>query len=148
MVSNVRRAGIGVGILAVLLGLTLSALLMLMATAPAPAQTAAACEEQFAALQQDTEAVLITGKNDDKIAKERQGLLNLVADAQYLASIGKTSDAVKKLGDFTVKVDQLEAAGRISDISPVSAGDLRSDAQATITCLQGSEASTTVGAVN
>jgi hypothetical protein len=135
-VSNVR-AGIGVGVLGILLGLTLSALLMLMSTAPAPAQTAADCGFQFTALQEDTDAVMITGKDDEKVAKERKGLQNLVADAQYLASIGKTADAVKKLSDYTVKVDQLEAAGRIS---AESADLLRSDAQATITCLQGSTA--------
>ena len=78
-----------------------------------------------------------------RIDKERAELLKLIDDAQALASIGKTSDAVKKLSDFTVKVDQLEAAGRIS---AESAGLLRSDAQATITCLQGSTASTAVGA--
>ena len=145
MVSNVRTAGIGVGLLGVLLGLTLSALLMLMATVPAPAQTAADCGFQFTALQNDTNEVIITGKDDAKVEKERKGLQNLVADAQYLASIGKTSDAVKKLNDYTVKVDQLEAAGRIS---AESADQLRADAQATIICLQGSEVSTTVGAVN
>jgi hypothetical protein len=42
------------------------------------------------------------------------------------------------LGDFTVKVDQLEAAGRIR---AESADLLRSDAEATIACLQGSTAS-------
>jgi hypothetical protein len=62
--------------------------------------------------------------------------------AETLASIGKTSDAVKKLSDFTVKVDQLEAAGRIS---AESANLLRSDAQVTIDCLQGSDASTAEG---
>ena len=64
---------------------------------------------------------------------ERDGLLKLVDDAKGLASIGKTSDAVKKLSDFTVKVDQLEAAGRIS---ADDANLLRRDAQATIGCLQ------------
>jgi hypothetical protein len=137
-VSNVR-AGIGVGIF---LGLTLSALLMLMATASAQAQTAGTCQEEFTVLRTHTETVPITG---GKVDKERAGLLKLVNDAETLASIGKTSDAVKKLSDFTVKVDQLEAAGRIS---AESADQLRSDTQATIVCLQGSDASTTLGAVN
>jgi hypothetical protein len=135
-VSNVR-AGIGVG---VLLGITLSALLMmLMTTAPSQAQTAGTCQDKFTVLQADTESVTIMG---GKVEKERAGLLKLVNDAQALASIGKTSDAVKKLSDFTVKVDQLEAAGRIS---ADSANMLRSDAQATIICLQGSDASTAEG---
>jgi hypothetical protein len=136
-VSNVR-AGIGVG---VLLGLTLSALLMLMATAPSQAQTTGVCEDQFTLLRDDLdpESLPITG---GKIDRERAGLVNLVNAAEDLASKGKTSDAVKKLSDFTVKVDQLEAAGRIST---ESANLLRSDAQATIDCLQGSDASTAEG---
>ena len=137
--SNVR-VGIGVG---VLLGLTLSALLMLMATASAQAQTAGSCQEEFTVLRSHTETVPLTG---GKVEKERAGLVKLVNDAETLASIGKTSDAVKKLGDFTVKVDQLEAAGRID---AESAAQLRSEAQATIVCLQeGSDASMTVGVVN
>jgi hypothetical protein len=136
-VSNVR-AGIGVG---VLLGLTLSALLMLMATAPSQAQTTGVCEDQFTLLGDDLdpESLPITG---GKVDRERAGLVNLVNAAEDLASKGKTSDAVKKLSDFTVKVDQLEAAGRIS---AESANLLRSDAQATIDCLQGSDASTAEG---
>jgi FIMAH domain len=131
-VSNVR-AGIGVG---VLLGLALSALLILMAmmaTAPAQAETTGDCKvESFNKLQGDITTVPIT---DGKVGKEHAGLVKLVDDAQYLASIGKTSDAVKKLSDFTVKVDQLEAAGRIS---AESANMLRSDAKAIISsCLQG-----------
>ena len=136
--SNVR-AGIGVG---VLLGLTLSALLMLMATASAQAQTAGTCQEEFTVLRMHSETVTITG---GKVDKERAGLVKLVNDAETLVSNGKTSDAVTKLGDFTAKVDQLEAAGRID---AESADQLRSEAQATIVCLQGSDGSTTVGAVN
>ena len=133
--SNVR-AGIGVS---VLLGLTLSALLMLMATAPSQAQTQGVCNIQlrFNELREDTEFVPIAGKDDVKIQKERDGLLKLVDDAEGLVSDGKTSDAVKKLSDFTVKIDQLETAGRIS---AESANELRSDAQATIVCLQDSTA--------
>ena len=138
MVSNVR-VSIGVGLL---IGLTLSALLMLMASSPSQAQTEGSCEVQFTKLRTDTNTVAITG---GKVDKERAGLLKLVDDAQALASIGKTSDAIKKLSDFTVKVDQLEAAGRIS---AEDAELLRSDAQETIDCLQDSEASTAVGATS
>jgi hypothetical protein len=103
---------------------------MLMATAPSQAQTTGTCQEEFTVLQTDTEAVTITG---GKVDKERAGLLKLVNDAETLTLNGKTSDAVKKLSDFTVKVDQLEAAGRIS---ADDANLLRRDAQATIGCLQ------------
>jgi hypothetical protein len=125
------------------LGLTLSALLMLMATAPSQAQTADDCQgfDVLRAHLEDPEhnpdgvGVPITG---GKVDKERAGLLKLVNDAEALALDGKTSDAVKKLSDFTVKVDQLEAAGRIS---AESADLLRHDADATIECLQSSTAS-------
>ena len=93
------------------------------------AQTAGNCQDLFNVLREDTLSVTITGKSDDKFEKECAGLLKLV----------------KKLSDFTVKVDQLEAAGRIS---AGSADQLRSDAQATIACLQGSDASTAEGATS
>ena len=96
------------------------------------------CQDQFAQLRADTQSVPITS---GKVDKERAGLVKLIDDAQGLASIGKSSDAVAKLGNFTVKVDQLEATGRIS---AESAELLRSDAQAAITCLQGSASSTAV----
>ena len=121
------RAVMGAGIL---LGLVLS-LMFWVGAAPAQTQTSP-CQDQFAKLRAEVQSVSIEGA---KAEKERAGLLKLVDDAQNLASIGKTSDAVTKLNNFTVKVDQLEAAGRIS------AGDaelLRSEAQATIACLQGS----------
>jgi hypothetical protein len=128
-VSNVR-AGVGIG---VLLGLTLSALLMLMVTAPSQAQTTGTCQDRFTVLREDLnpKSVTITG---GKVDNERAGLQKLVTDAEGLVLKGKTSDAVKKLSDFTVKVDQLEAAGRIST---ESAEQLRLDAQATISCLHG-----------
>jgi hypothetical protein len=125
MVSNVR-VGLGATLL---LGLTLSALLMLMATAPAQAQTDGVCEVQFNELRTDIASLPITG---GKVEKERAGLQNLVTDAEDLASIGKTSDAVKKLSDFMVKVDQLEAAGRIS---ADSADMLLAKAGAVIDCI-------------
>ena len=127
------------------LALMLLAAVTLAEAATIDAQTAGNCQDQFNMLREDTLSVTITGDKDDKIGKERAELLNPVDGAQGLAPIGKTSDAVKKLRDFTVKVDQLEAAGRIS---AESADVLRSDAQATIACLQGPDASTAVGATS
>ena len=131
MSSNLRL-GASVG---VMWGVALFIVVALAGAAGVDAQTAGVCQDEFGVLRADTQRVAITG---GKVDKERAGLLKLVDDAQSLASIGKTSDAVTKLGDFTVKVDQLEAAGRIS------ADLLRSDAQAAIACLQGS--STAAGA--
>ena len=110
-----------------------------MATAHAQAQTTGDCQVELSnKLQKDIAFVpiTVTGKNSENSEKadnERAGLQKLVTDAEGLVLKGKTSDAVKKLSDFTVKVDQLEAAGRIS---ADDANLLRRDAQATIGCLQ------------
>src|SRR5215218_4338398 len=91
------------------------ALVLLAAVALASAATTGAqtnpCQDQFTVLQADTQSAPITG---GKIDKERAGLFKIIDDAEALVSDGKTSDAVTKLRNFTVKVDQLEAAGRIS----------------------------------
>jgi|SRR5215208_1662099 len=99
-----------------------------------PAAAATTCQEQFDLLEADTQSVVITA---GKVDKERAGLLKLGEDAEALAALGKTSDAINKLLDFEVKIGQLEAAGRIS---AESAAQLRGDAEATIACLQSSSA--------
>jgi hypothetical protein len=111
--------------------LIVAALSVLTVAVPTQAQIVASCADQFGELQDATQAVPNTG---GKVDKERAGLLKLVDDAEALAKIGKTADAVTKLGNFTVKVDQLEAAGRIS---AESATELRKEAATTIACLQG-----------
>lgn len=98
--------------------------------AGAPAVAATACEDNFDLLRAGTQSVVITAGKADK---ERAGLLKLIGDAQALAEGGKTADASKKLLDYEVKVDQLEAAGRID---AESAARLRGEAEATIACLQ------------
>ena len=114
--------------------IALAALAFASGPATAPAAAATTCQEQFDLLEADTQAVAITG---GKVDKERAGLLKLVADAEALAALGKTSDAITKLVDYEVKVAQLEAAGRIT---VASAAQLRADADATIACLQSSSA--------
>ena len=114
--------------------IALAALAFASGPATAPAGAATACQGQVEMLRAGTEAVVITG---GKVDKERAGLHKLIDDAEALAAQGKTSDAVTKLRDFEVKVDQLEAAGRIS---AGSAPQLRGDAEAIIACLQSSGA--------
>ena len=127
MVRGLRMFGFVVALLVPLL----IAVVTTTAARPAAAQSATPCLDQFTVLRTHTKDVSITG---GKVDKERAGLVKLVDDAQALASIGKTADAVTKLRNFTVKVDQLEAAGRLS---AESAAQLRTDAAATIACLQG-----------
>lgn len=114
--------------------IALAALAVASGPATGPAAAATACQGQFDLLRTGTQAVVITG---GKVDKERAGLLKLVEDAEALAAQGKTSDAITKLRDFEVKVNQLEAAGRIS---AESAAQLRGDAEGTIGCLQSSSA--------
>ena len=114
--------------------IALAAVAFASGAATAPAAAATTCQEQFAQLEADTQSVAITARRADR---ERAGLLKLIEDARALAALGKNSDAVTKLLDYEVKVDQLEAAGRIS---AESAAQLRTDAEATIACLQPSSA--------
>ena len=119
------------------------ALLLLAAVALASAATTSAqiipCQDQFTLLRADTESVEITSSKSGREERERAGLLKIIDDAKSLVEVGKTLDAVTKLRNFTVKVDQLEAAGRIS---AEDADQLSIDAQATIACLEASTSST------
>jgi hypothetical protein len=112
--------------------IALAAVALASGSATAPAAAATTCQEQFAKLKADTQSVTITS---GKVDKERVGLLKLIDDAEALAALGKNSDAITKLLDYEVKVDQLEAAGRVST---ESAAQLRTDAGAAIACLQSS----------
>lgn len=51
----------------------------------------------------------VTASVTSLTAKEQQGLLNIVAAAKSKYLSGKTGDALQKLGDYGVKLDQLDA---------------------------------------
>jgi hypothetical protein len=126
-VSNVR-ASIGVS---VLIGLTLSALLMLMATAPAQAQTLEeGCQAEITALRSETDnATTFLGKN---AAKNEEGLLLKLDNANAKLGEGKYEDAIQKLTDFKNTVSALNAGGKID---PDDASDLIVGADAAIDCV-------------
>jgi hypothetical protein len=117
------------------LSLALLALMSVPATAvlgtAAVAQTQSDCQAQIASLRTASSTVAISGKNADK---DRAGLVNTLGAASAELTKGKNADAVKKLTDFKVKVQQLVEAGRIS------AGDatsLNSQADSAIACING-----------
>ena len=96
--------------------------------------TTAECLTQIDALISRTGNPLstpISGKNAE--LKERPGLIATLTAARSLLEIAKPLDAVKKLQDYIVKVEQLAAAGRLTaDV----ASALITGAQAAIDCIQ------------
>ena len=74
------------------------------------ATVASECQAQIDALIALTQAAPITSKNPER---DITGLVKILSDAKSVLSIGKNADAVKKLTDYVVKVEQLEAAGRL-----------------------------------
>ena len=104
---------------------------LVAATPAAAAQTQNDCETQIASLRTASGAVAISGKNADQ---DRASLTKTLNAASTELAKGKNADAVKKLGDFKVKVGQLAEAGRISnaDAAPLTAG-----ADAAIACING-----------
>lgn len=101
----------------------------------AVAQTAADCEAQIAGLRDTVTGTEITGKNADR---ERDSLLRTLQAASTELGKGKNADAVTKLGDFKVKVQQLADAGRITS---TDAATLTTQADAAIACINGLSAS-------
>jgi len=100
-------------------------------TSPVVAQTPADCEAQIANLRSEVSGLAISGKNAEK---DRAGLTGKLNDASTELGKGKNADAVKKLGDFKVKVGQLAEAGRISS---GDAASLTAKADSAIACLNG-----------
>jgi hypothetical protein len=83
-------------------------------------------------LSTDVANVTITTGKDEKDKKERAGLVNLVADVTALLDARKTADALVKLANLQMKVDELAAANRIS---AESAALLTADIDAATACV-------------
>ena len=92
------------------------------------------CQAQIETLIDDIvvhEAAPITSKNS---ARDRAGLVKILSDANELLSIGKNADAVKKLTDYIVRVEQLKAAGTLD---AAHADPLIARANDAIVCING-----------
>ena len=95
----------------------------------ASAETVADCQAKIATLRAQTAGVPITGQNAEK---DRATLLDKLDQASAKLQLGKNADAVAKLEDFKVKVQQLEAAGHVS---PEDAQSLIAGADDAIACI-------------
>jgi hypothetical protein len=94
------------------LALAIGALLLSFPAAPsASATTVTECKALIDSLISETQAVTITGQNADK---DRAGLLGKLSNAEIKLDQAKFSDAIQKLNDYIAKVEQLIAAGHIS----------------------------------
>ena len=100
-------------------------------SAPAAAQTQSDCQAQITSLKSASSTVGITGKNADR---DRASLVKTLEAASMELAKGKNADAVTKLGDFKVKVQQLADAGRISS---TDAASLLAQADSAIACING-----------
>ena len=107
------------------------ALAMLVAAPLANATTVSEAQALIASLKTKTETVAISGKSAE--TKDRPGLLGKLNEAGLKVDQAKFCDAVQKLNDFKVKVNQLIAAGRINqDPEQGTTGqELLADADAT-----------------
>ncbi|GGI48290.1 hypothetical protein BCL57_003013 [Agromyces flavus] len=107
----------------------LATVLIAAGASTANADSMRLCGEELLQLQNDVGSVPITG---GKVEKERAGLVKLVEATITLVDDGKTTDAVVKLGNLQTKVDDLEAAERIS---AESAALLTDDTTSATLCL-------------
>lgn len=103
------------------------------------ATTVSECQTLLANLKAETQTVTITGKSADK---DRAGLIGKIDNASFSLDQAKFCDAIQKLNDFKVKVNQLIAAGRINQNPTDAAGNplvtgtqLLADADAAINCI-------------
>jgi len=100
---------------------------------PVPATRAATvddCQASIIALRTTTATTPFLGQN---AAKDQAGLLAKLDAAAAALAAGKTTDAVQKLTDFSTKVEQLSAQGKLA---PADAQALTAGAAAAIACIE------------
>lgn len=107
---------------------------MFVAAPLAHATTVTEVQAMIASLRTKTEGVVITGKSADK---DRATLLAKLNEANLKVDQAKFCDAIVKLNDFKVKVNQLIAAGKINQDPALgtTGQELLADADATIAAL-------------
>ncbi|MDQ3804279.1 MAG: hypothetical protein M3416_10660 [Acidobacteriota bacterium] len=112
----------------------LAAAAVMFAAVVAHATTVSECQAIIAGLKTKTQAVVITGKSAEK---DRTGLVQKLDNAALELDRAKFCDAIQKLNDFKVKVNQLAAAGRINQdpAAGPTGQELLADAAAAIACI-------------
>ena len=110
------------------------ALAMFVAAPLAQATTISEVQAMITSLKDKTTSVLITGKSAEK---DRAGLLGKLNEASLKVDQAKFCDAIAKLNDFKVKVNQLIAAGKINQdpTAGTTGQELLNDADATIAAI-------------
>ena len=111
------------------------ALIMLVAAPLALATTVTEVQAMITSLKAKTTSVVITGKSAE--TKDRPGLLTKLDEAALKVDQAKFCDAIAKLNDFKVRVNQLIAAGKINQDPALgtTGQELLSDADAIIAAL-------------
>ena len=107
---------------------------MFVAAPLAHATTVTEVQAMIASLRTKTEGVIITGKSADK---DRAALIGKLNEASLKVDQAKFCDAVAKLNDFKIKVNQLIAAGKINQDPALgtTGSELLADADAIIAAL-------------
>jgi hypothetical protein len=90
----------------------LFALALFVAAPLANATTVSEVQTMLASLKAKTTTVAITGKQAE--SKDRPGMVGKLDEAALKVDQAKFCDAIQKLNDFKVKVNQLIAAGKIN----------------------------------
>lgn len=112
----------------------LFAVAMLISTPAALATTVTEVQAMITSLKTKSETVVISGKSADK---DRATLLAKLNEASLKVDQAKFCDAIAKLNDFKVKINQLIAAGKINQdpAAGTTGQELLTDTDATIAAL-------------